>query len=177
MNRRKFLQGASTACSLMIVKPSVAFSYAANSAVQYGLLGCGKRGTAVASRQTRRALQFAKRIDGKVSAPVGFKIRSPPPFAEIVQRIHAGQIGKIASIAGYYNAPPATYPDRGAMPHDEQRLRNWLWDKTLSGDILLEQNIHVIDVCNWVMGSHPLKATARASRKVIEKFGNINENY
>ena len=274
MNRRKFLQGASTACSLMIVKPSVAFSYAANSAVQYGLLGCGKRGTSVATSfatntqarvvalgdifpdqlaigkqhfdqlnsklgvpavdpkltfhgweaykamaanphidavqistppffhvehmdilsaggkhvycekpvgvdipQTRRALQIAKRIDGKVSASVGFQIRSAPPFAEIVQRIHAGQIGKIASIAGYYNAPPATYPDRGAMPHDEQRLRNWLWDKTLSGDILLEQNIHVIDVCNWVMGSHPLKATARASRKVIQNFGNINDNY
>ena len=274
MNRRKFLQGASTACSLMIVKPSVAFSYAANSAVQYGLLGCGKRGTSVATSfatntqarvvalgdifpdqlaigkqhfdqlnsklgvpavdpkltfhgweaykamaanphidavqistppffhvehmdilsaggkhvycekpvgvdipQTRRALQIAKRIDGKVSASVGFQIRSAPPFAEIVQRIHAGQIGKIASIAGYYNAPAATYPDRGAMPHDEQRLRNWLWDKTLSGDILLEQNIHVIDVCNWVMESHPLKATARASRKVIQNFGNINDNY
>ncbi len=274
MNRRKFLQGASTACSLMIVKPSVAFSYAANSAVQYGLLGCGKRGTSVATSfatntqarvvalgdifpdqlaigkqhfdqlnsklgvpavdpkltfhgweaykamaanphidavqistppffhvehmdilsaggkhvycekpvgvdipQTRRALQIAKRIDGKVSASVGFQIRSAPPFAEIVQRIHAGQIGKIASIAGYYNAPPATYPDRGAMPHDEQRLRNWLWDKTLSGDILLEQNIHVIDVCNWVMESHPFKATARASRKVIQNFGNINDNY
>jgi predicted dehydrogenase len=258
----------------MIVKPSVAFSYAANSAVQYGLLGCGKRGTSVATSfatntqarvvalgdifpdqlaigkqhfdqlnsklgvpavdpkltfhgweayksmaanphidavqistppffhvehmdilsaggkhvycekpvgvdipQTRRALQIAKRIDGKVSASVGFQIRSAPPFAEIVQRIHAGQIGKIASIAGYYNAPLATYPDRGAMPHDEQRLRNWLWDKTLSGDILLEQNIHVIDVCNWVMGSHPLKATARASRKVIQNFGNINDNY
>ena len=274
MNRRKFLQGASTACGLMIVKPSIAFSYAANSAVQYGLLGCGKRGTSVATSfatntqarvvalgdifpdqlaigkqhfdqlnsklgvpavdpkltfhgweaykamaanphidavqistppffhvehmdilsaggkhvycekpvgvdipQTRRALQIAKRIDGKVSASVGFQIRSAPPFAEIVQRIHAGQIGKIASIAGYYNAPPATYPDRGAMPQDEQRLRNWLWDKTLSGDILLEQNIHVIDVCNWVMGSHPLKATARASRKVIQNFGNINDNY
>jgi len=274
MNRRKFLQGASTACSLMIVKPSVAFSYAANSAVQYGLLGCGKRGTSVATSfatntqarvvalgdifpdqlatgkqhldqlnsklgvpavdpkltfhgweaykamaasphidavqistppffhvehmdilsaggkhvycekpvgvdipQTRRALQIAKRIDGKVSASVGFQIRSAPPFADIVQRIHAGQIGKIASIAAYYNAPTATYPDHGAMPHDEQRLRNWLWDKTLSGDILLEQNIHVIDVCNWVMGSHPLKATARASRKVIQNFGNINDNY
>ena len=274
MNRRKFLQGAGTACSLMIVKPSVAFSYAANSAVQYGLLGCGKRGTSVATSfatntqarvvalgdifpdqlaigkqhfdqlnsklgvpavdpkltfhgweaykamaanphidavqistppffhvehmdilsaggkhvycekpvgvdipQTRRALQIAKRIDGKVSASVGFQIRSAPPFAEIVQRIHAGQIGKIASIAGYYNAPPATYSDRGAMPHDEQRLRNWLWDKTLSGDILLEQNIHVIDVCNWVMESHPFKATARASRKVIQNFGNINDNY
>ena len=274
MNRRKFLQGASSACGLMIVKPSIAFSYAANSAVQYGLLGCGKRGTSVATSfatntqarivalgdifpdqlakgkqhfdqlnaklgvpavdpkltfhgweaykamaanpnidavqistppffhvehmdilsaggkhvycekpvgvdipQTRRALEIAKRIDGKVSASVGFQIRSAPPFAEIVQRIHAGQIGKIASIAGYYNAPSATYPDRGAMPHDEQRLRNWLWDKTLSGDILLEQNIHVIDVCNWVMGSHPLKATAQASRKVIQNFGDINDNY
>jgi len=274
MNRRKFLEGAGTACSLMIVKPSVAFSYAANSAVQYGLLGCGKRGTSVATSfatntqsrivalgdifpdqlargkqhfdqlnsklgvpavapeltfhgweaykamaanpnidavqistppffhvehmdilsaggkhvycekpvgvdipQTRRALQIAKRIEGKVSASVGFQIRSAPPFAEIVQRIHAGQIGKIASITGYYNAPSATYPDRGSMPHDEQRLRNWLWDRTLSGDILLEQNIHVIDVCNWVMGSHPLRATAHASRKVIENFGNINDNY
>src|SRR5260370_15495288 len=49
MNRRKFLWVASTACRLMIVKPSVAFSYAANSAVQYGLLGCGKRGTSVAT--------------------------------------------------------------------------------------------------------------------------------
>jgi predicted dehydrogenase len=63
------------------------------------------------------------------------------------------------------------------MPRDEQRLRNWLWDKTISGDILLEQNIHVIDVCNWVMGAHPVKATAKASRKVIQNFGNIDDNY
>jgi predicted dehydrogenase len=274
MDRRKFLQGAGAACGLMIVKPSVAFSYAANSTVQYGLLGCGKRGTSVATSfakntqarivalgdifpdqlakgkqhfdqvnatlgvsaidpkltfhgweaykemaanphidavqistppffhvehmdvltaagkhvycekpvgvdipQTRHALEIAKRVDGKVSVSVGFQIRSAPPFVEIVKRIHAGQIGKIASLTGYYNSPPATYPDRGAMPHDELRLRNWLWDKTISGDILLEQNIHVIDICNWVMGAHPVKATARASRKVIQNFGNINDNY
>jgi predicted dehydrogenase len=39
--------------------------------------------------QTRRALQIAKRIEGKVSVSVGFQIRSAPPSAEIVQRIHA----------------------------------------------------------------------------------------
>ena len=274
MDRRKFLQGAGAACGLMIVKPSVAFSYAANSTVQYALLGCGKRGTSVATSfakntqarivalgdifpdqlakgkqhfdqvnatlgvsaidpkltfhgweaykemaanphidavqistppyfhvehmdvltaggkhvycekpvgvdipQTKHALEIAKRVDGKVSVSVGFQIRSAPPFVEIVKRIHAGEIGKIASLTGYYNAPSATYPDRGAMPHDELRLRNWLWDKTISGDILLEQNIHVIDICNWVMGAHPVKATARASRKVIQNFGNINDNY
>ncbi len=63
------------------------------------------------------------------------------------------------------------------MPADEQRLRNWLWDKTLSGDILLEQNVHVVDVCNWIMGAHPVKAVARASRKVIPNCGDINDNY
>ncbi|MGO4515062.1 Gfo/Idh/MocA family protein [Terriglobus sp. 2YAB30_2] len=274
MNRRKFLQGAGALGGLMIVKPSVAFSYAANSTVQYALLGCGKRGTSVATSfakntqarivalgdifpdqlakgkqhfdeinaslgfpaiddkmtfhgweaykalaanpnvdavqistppffhvehmdalttggkhvycekpvgvdipQTRRALEIAKRVGTKVSVSVGFQIRSAPPFVEVVKRIHDGQIGKIASLSGHYNAPAASYPDRGAMPQDEQRLRNWLWDKTLSGDILLEQNIHVIDVCNWVMQAHPVKATARASRKVLQNFGNINDNY
>ena len=274
MDRRRFLRGGASACGLLFVKPGTAFGYAANSAVRYGLLGCGKRGTSVATSfakntgarivalgdifpdqlatakthfdmvngslgvaavdpkltfhghdaykamaanpdidavqistppffhvehmdvltaggkhvycekpvgvdipQTRRALKIATRIHGKVSAAVGFQIRKAPPFVEIVRRIHEGQIGKIASLSGFYNAPPATYPDRGNMPRDEQRLRNWLWDKTISGDILLEQNIHVIDVCNWIMGSHPIKADARASRKVIQNFGDINDNY
>lgn len=274
MDRRRFVQAAAGACGLLIVKPSTAFGYPANSAVRYGLLGCGKRGTSVATSfatntdarvvaladifpdqlataakhfgqvnavlnlpavetkrlyrgfeaykamaadpgidavqistppffhvehmdaltaagkhvycekpvgvdvpQTRRALDIAKRIDGKVSVAVGFQIRNAPPFVEIVRRIHDGQIGRIASLSGFYNAPPSTYPDRGHLPKDEQRLRNWLWDKTLSGDILLEQNIHVIDVCNWIMGSHPVKADARASRKVLQHFGNINDNY
>ena len=39
------------------------------------------------------------------------------------------------------------------MSADEFRLRNWLWDRALSGDILVEQNIHVIDLCNWVVGA------------------------
>ena len=40
MNRREFLQTGS-ACGLLLLKPSTAFSYQANSAVRLGLLGCG----------------------------------------------------------------------------------------------------------------------------------------
>ncbi|MGO4210827.1 twin-arginine translocation signal domain-containing protein, partial [Terriglobus sp. YAF25] len=61
MNRRKFLQGAGALGGLMIVKPSVAFSYAANSTVQYALLGCGKRGTSVAT-------SFAKNTQARIVA-------------------------------------------------------------------------------------------------------------
>src|SRR6202042_2758543 len=48
MNRREFLK-TGTACGLLLVKPSTAFSYQANSAVRLGLLGCGNRGTTVAT--------------------------------------------------------------------------------------------------------------------------------
>src|SRR5271156_5058642 len=49
MNRRNFLQSAAAATGVLLVKPSTAFSYQANSAVRHGLLGCGSRGTSVAT--------------------------------------------------------------------------------------------------------------------------------
>jgi predicted dehydrogenase len=274
MDRRKFVQGAATAYGLMIVKPETAFGYAANSRVRWGLLGCGRRGTAVATSfaknagveivaladifpdqlatakthfdavnaslnlppidgrrmfrgheashaiaackdvdavqistppffhiehldtvtaagkhaycekptgvdvpQTRRALDIARRENGKVSMAVGFQIRSAPPFVELVQRIHSGQIGDIAQIAAFYNAPPAVMVDKGTPSSDEYRLRNWLLYRNLSGDILLEQNIHVIDVCNWVMKTHPVSAFAKSSRRVVKNPGNTSDNY
>ena len=274
MDRRKFVQGAAGAVGLMFVKPETAFGYAANSRVRWGLLGCGRRGNAVATSfaknagveitaladifpdqlargkerfdainaslslspidakrmfhgpeaykaiaacpdvdavqistppffhvehldaitsagkhaycekpvgvdipQTRRALEIGRMRDGKVSMAVGFQIRSAPPFVELVRRIHEGQIGKMAQIAAYYNAPPAASYDGPTKSQDEFRLRNWLHYRNLSGDILLEQNIHVIDVCNWVMQTHPVSAYARASRKVMKVDGDINDNY
>jgi predicted dehydrogenase len=55
MDRRKFVQGAATAYGMMIVKPETAFGYAANSRVRWGLLGCGRRGTAVATSFAKNA--------------------------------------------------------------------------------------------------------------------------
>jgi len=274
MNRRNFLGSAAAASGLLLLKSKTAFGYEANSAVRYGLLGCGRRGTSVATSfaknagarvvalgdifpdqlakgkthfdevnaglglaavesklmfhghtayqqmaasqdvdaiqistppwfhvehleaivaagkhaycekpvgvdvaQTLRALAIADRVKGKVSVDVGFQIRSAPPFVEIVKRIHDGQIGKVASIQAHYNAPASAYGDHAALGKDERRLREWLWDRTLSGDILLEQNIHVIDVCNWIMGAHPVKAAAKSSRKVVQHAGDTSDNY
>ena len=64
----------------------------------------------------------------------------------------------------------------GAGP-DEYRLRNWLWDRALSGDILVEQNIHIIDLCNWMLGVRPLKATATGGRNILDHWGDIWDNY
>ena len=48
MDRRQFLQ-TGAACGLLLLKPTTAFSYQANSAVRLGLLGCGNRGTTVST--------------------------------------------------------------------------------------------------------------------------------
>lgn len=45
------------------------------------------------------------------------------------------------------------------------RLRNWFFDKVLSGDVIVEQHIHVIDVANWYLKGHPAKAYGTGGRK------------
>jgi myo-inositol 2-dehydrogenase / D-chiro-inositol 1-dehydrogenase len=275
VDRRNFITGTAAASGLLLLKPKTAFGYEANSAVRLGLLGCGNRGTSVATSfakntsarivaladifpdqlekgrahfdelagtlgyagvdpkmmfhgykafeeiassngvdavqistppwfhvqhldavvragkhaycekpvgvdvaQAKQALEIGKRAEGKVSLDVGFQIRSAPPFVEIVRRIHDGALGKIACITAHYNAPGSSYPERPAtMSHDEVRLRNWLWDRTISGDILVEQNIHVIDICNWILKAHPVKAVAKGGRNVLTHFGDCWDNY
>ena len=41
----------------------------------------------------------------------------------------------------------------------------------------MEQNIHIIDLANWILGAHPLKATAQGGRNVLTHFGDCWDNY
>ena len=112
----------------------------------------------------RKVLELGNRAEGKLSLDVGFQIRDCPPFVELVHRIHDGALGKIICgeahyLTGYIDRPP--WPTASSA---ERRLRNWVYDRALSGDIIVEQNIHVIDICNWILKTHPLKASATGGR-------------
>src|SRR5438552_8564462 len=113
----------------------------------------------------KRVIDIGRRAQGKLSLDVGFQIRDCPPFVELVNRIHTGAIGNIVCGEAYYLTG---YIDRPAWPNAspaERRLRNWVHDRVLSGDIIVEQNIHVIDICNWVLQGHPLKVSATGGRQ------------
>jgi len=60
MDRRDFI-GAATASGILLLNARTAFGYEANSAVRLGLLGCGSRGTAVAT-------SFAKNTSARIVA-------------------------------------------------------------------------------------------------------------
>jgi predicted dehydrogenase len=124
-----------------------------------------------------KVIEIGKRAEGKLSLDVGFQIRDCPPFVELVRRIHAGALGNIVCGEAYYLTG---YLDRPAWPKAspvERRLRNWVYDRALSGDIIVEQNIHVIDICNWILKSHPLKASANGGRLGRPADGDVYGNY
>src|SRR6266849_4531725 len=125
----------------------------------------------------KKVIEIGKRAEGKLSLDVGFQIRDCPPFVELVKRIHNGALGKIICGESHYFA---SYLDRPAWPDAaaaERRLRNWVYDRALSGDIIVEQNIHVIDICNWVLKSHPVKVSASGGRAGRLTDGDVYGNY
>ncbi|MBI1941652.1 MAG: Gfo/Idh/MocA family oxidoreductase [Acidobacteria bacterium] len=273
MGRRQFL-GATAAAGLMIMKPELVRGTAANSAVRLGVLGCGGRGTAVAtgfvndtgsrvvaladvfedqlakarkhfddhqkakgyaaidakqlfkgpkaceqivaSKEAdfvlvtsppyfhpehleaavaagkhvylekpvavdvpgaQRVMRLGEKAKGKLSLAVGFQIRNATPFVELTKRIHGGALGKISSAQVYYYSGHINRPDWADASVPERRLRNWVWDRVLSGDIIVEQNIHVIDVTNWVLQGHPIKAAGAGGRNIRHDDGDCFDHF
>ena len=112
---------------------------------------------------TKRVLEIAKKAEGKTTLDVGFQIRSAPPYVEIARRIHAGALGDIAAAEAHYYCPAPDDRRWTGATGDVLRVRNWIQDRVLSGDIIVEQNIHVLDVANWVLQGHPVSAIGRGS--------------
>src|SRR5215469_3391140 len=125
-----------------------------------------------------KVIEIGKRAQGKLSLDVGFQIRNCPPFVELVNRIHSGALGTVVCGEAYYLTGYLDRPPRPNASPAELRLRNWVYDRALSGDIIVEQNIHVIDICNWILQAHPLRAAASCSRKGRPAGdGDANGNY
>ncbi len=114
---------------------------------------------------TKRIEKAGQKGAGKISMAVGFQSHYAEPYQEMVRRIHAGAIGDLVCAQTYYYTADLLRKDKPGMPAQEARIRNWVFDKILSGDILVEQNIHVLDIVNWVTKAHPVKAIGVGGKK------------
>ncbi|PYU96194.1 MAG: gfo/Idh/MocA family oxidoreductase [Acidobacteria bacterium] len=132
---------------------------------------------AVDVRGAKRVIETGKRAEGRLSLDVGFQIRNAPPFVELANRVHAGALGTIACGEAYYYGTTLDRPEWPNASPVERRIRNWVWDRVLSGDIIVEQNIHAIDVCNWMLQAHPVKAKGMGGRKVRTDPGDVYDHF
>jgi len=112
----------------------------------------------------KKVVELGERAKGKVSLAVGFQIRHASPYVELAKRIHAGEIGQPVSGQIHYFASAIGRPEWPDASRDERRLRNWVHDRALSGDIIVEQNVHIIDVTNWMLRGHPVTAVGWGGR-------------
>ncbi len=117
----------------------------------------------------------AKKAKGRQSILVDFQTRNHPLFREAARRVHQGDIGFPVVGHVYYQTGRLNLQARGDSPM--ARLRNWVFDIRLSGDIIVEQNIHVIDVANWYLRSHPVKAQGTGGRKARTDVGDCWDHY
>jgi predicted dehydrogenase len=109
----------------------------------------------------------------KLAFMVDFQTRANEYYREAVKRVHAGALGKL--VTGWANYPwgvggGGTF--KGPKTPDD-RLRNWYCYKELSGDFIIEQNIHTLDVASWILQKNPVKAIGAGGSKGLRGYGNI----
>ena len=105
---------------------------------------------------------------------VDFQTRANEFYREAARRVHAGDIGKI--VCGEAHYPWAGAGSGTASDNPEDRLRNWYCTLALSGDCIVEQDIHALDVAAWFINTDPVRAFGAGGR-TLRKFGNIWDHF
>jgi predicted dehydrogenase len=87
------------------------------------------------------------------------------PYVETYNRIADGAIGHIVAARCYWNTGQLWYRERREGWSDmEWMIRDWVNWCWLSGDHIVEQHVHNIDVINWFTNSHPVSAVGMGGR-------------
>jgi len=116
----------------------------------------------------------------KLGVVTGTIKRHQASYVETVKRIHAGAVGKILSAQCYFNTGELWNHGRKPEWSDmEWQCRNWLYFTWLSGDHIVEQHVHNLDVINWALKSHPVKCVAMGGRQVRTDpaYGHIYDHF
>jgi len=111
---------------------------------------------------------------------VGLQRHHQAAYIECVRRIQAGAIGEIVLLRAYWNSSGVWVNPRAAGQSEmEHQMRNWYYFNWLCGDHIVEQHIHNLDVCNWIMRDAPVSAQGMGGRQVRtgKEFGEIYDHH
>ena len=118
----------------------------------------------------------------KLAIVAGIQRRHQADYVATLNRIHDGAIGEIVSAQCYWIGDYGYYPAVKRRPNwsdMEAQIRNWNYFTWLSGDHIVEQHVHNIDVINWALQAHPVKAIAMGGRqqRTGPEFGHIYDHF
>ncbi len=116
-------------------------------------------------RRVLKAAEVAK--EKNLSVAVGLQRRHERAYRETISQLQNGAIGELLVARVYWNQ--GTLWTNGREPSEPEisyQLRNWLYFNWLSGDHIVEQHIHNLDVINWLMNDFPVTARGMGGRQV-----------
>ncbi len=117
----------------------------------------------------------------RLSMVSGLMLHYEPGMQQTVEHIHKGAIGNIVSLQCNYNVGGLWVVRRQPEWTDmEWQLRNWYYFTWLSGDHIVEQHVHCLDLVSWVMnGQYPVRAVGMGGRqsRTGPEFGHIFDHH
>jgi predicted dehydrogenase len=129
-------------------------------------------------RKVLEAAQKAK--DKNLSIVTGTQRRHEDCYLEAMKRIKDGAIGEVQSASVYWNQGGLWMNKRQESWSDmEWQLRNWLYFTWLSGDHIVEQHVHNLDVAHWYMDANPTRVMAMGGRqsRTSPDYGNAFDHF
>lgn len=132
----------------------------------------------------RRFMDAARKSEEmRLTVMSGAQRRNQFDYVETVSRIKDGAIGDVRAMYAYWVGTPVIQNPKGRDPKFGDMAwqhRNWYSYVWICGDQVVEQHLHNIDVCNWVVGTHPVKVFATGGNiwrpKDPQIYGNIYDH-
>ncbi len=171
-----------TDCDIVILATPPGFRPAhIHAAAEAGKHIFAEKPVAVDPAGFRSVMASADLIDKKgLSFVSGTQFRHELIYQETVKRIHDGAIGEVvAADCHYLTGALWMHPRQDNWTDMEWQVRNWLYFTWLSGDHIVEQHVHNIDVVAWVLGTEPETALGMGGRQVRTDpaYGHIYDHF
>lgn len=151
------------------------------AAVEAGKHIFAEKPVSVCPAGVRSVIESAEMAETKGLALVaGTQYRHDSRYQEWVRRLHEGAVGEILAAQCYFNVGGLWMVKRKPEWSDmEYQIRNWYYFTWLSGDFIVEQHVHNLDVMNWVMQAHPTKCLSLGGRQARtgEEYGHIYDHF
>jgi predicted dehydrogenase len=149
-------------------------------AVNKGVHIFAEKPCATDSPGVRRILALEEKMRQKdIGLLAGFNGRHVFHHIDLVKAIHNGALGDIKALYAYFNTGNIWYREReSGMSLPDYHFHNWFHVDWLCGDHIVEQHVHNLDACNWIMRAHPVRAYGMGGRQYhTDRGGNIYDHF
>lgn len=120
----------------------------------------------------KHIIETSKMAEAKgLTVVAGTQMRRGRHFQALVDQVRSGAMGEIMSgqstrlggaLSNWRESEAIRRPEWSDM---EWQLRRWLFCTWSSGDFIVEQHVHNLDIVDWIMGGHPIQVIGTGGRQ------------